>query len=333
MSKIKYLINRIIKMNYARMFKVTKNISKKINKNYILVLLDIIVCGIKYGAGYLDYELFEMYNLNNEQRKTYLTRTKNNEFIKKYNKKDFIKYFDNKILFNKKFKKFLKREFIYLKEVTQNEAFKWIEDRKLFVAKIIDGSCGKGIKRIDTSEYSSTIELYNFLLSNNYFLLEEIVYQHEKLDKLHQFSVNTIRLVTITINNRVHYVGSFLRIGNGSFVDNLNSGGMSSPVDINTGIIQYPAADKLGKVYYKHPLTNVDIVGFKIPFWDEAKTLVESAAFIVPEIRYVGWDVAITKDGPVFIEANPLPGYDIYQLPVHTPNKIGVLPRYWAVEK
>ena len=35
--------------------------------------------------GYMDYDLFEMYNLTPEQRDTYLTRGRNNDIVVKYN--------------------------------------------------------------------------------------------------------------------------------------------------------------------------------------------------------------------------------------------------------
>ena len=82
MGKIKYLFKRIIKMDYKNMFKIAKAISKKIKKNTLFILLDMIKCGLKYQAGYYDYQEFEFYNLNKKERNTYLTRGKNNEIIK-----------------------------------------------------------------------------------------------------------------------------------------------------------------------------------------------------------------------------------------------------------
>ena len=54
--------------------------------------------------------------------------------------------------------------------------------------------------------------------------------------------------------------------------------------------------------------------------------LCEECAKVIPQVRYVGWDIAITEKGPVVIEGNQFPGHDILQLPVHCPDKIGMLP-------
>ena len=41
-----------------------------------------------------------------------------------------------------------------------------------------------------------------------------------------------------------------------------------------------------------------------IPFWKEVVEMIYICCKDVPGARYVGWDVAITKDGPCLIEGN-----------------------------
>ena len=57
----------------------------------------------------MDYDLFEMYNLTDEQRDTYITRGRNNSLIAKYNNKAYFHIFENKNEFNRKFEKYLKK--------------------------------------------------------------------------------------------------------------------------------------------------------------------------------------------------------------------------------
>ena len=72
----------------------------------------------------------------------------------------------------------------------------------------------------------------------------------------------------------------------------------------------------------------MELVSFQIPYWEESKALCLKAATRVPQMRYIGWDVGVTPNGPVFVEGNNLPGYDILQMPPHTPDKIGMLPTF-----
>ena len=53
-----------------------------------------------------------------------------------------------------------------------------------------------------------------------------------------------------------------------------------------------------------HPNTKISIVGFKIPYWEEVNQMVEEAAAIINGVPLVGWDVAISENGPVLVEAN-----------------------------
>ena len=52
------------------------------------------------------------------------------------------------------------------------------------------------------------------------------------------------------------------------------------------------------------------------------------AAMEIEQIKFAGWDIAITESGPVIVEGNDYPSYDFWQLPAHTPNRIGLLPFY-----
>ena len=57
----------------------------------------------------------------------------------------------------------------------------------------------------------------------------------------------------------------------------------------------------------------------------EAVETVKKAAMIVPDVRYIGWDVAITEKGPAIIEGNNYAAYDFPQLPDRSQNKEGLL--------
>jgi glutathione synthase/RimK-type ligase-like ATP-grasp enzyme len=46
----------------------------------------------------------------------------------------------------------------------------------------------------------------------------------------------------------------------------------------------------------------------KIPFMEELYELVKEAADRCPETPYIGWDVAISQNGPVLIEGNGCSG-------------------------
>lgn len=329
MGNIGYLLKRIKGMNYKQMFDTIDFVHTKNNKSKISIFFDIIHCGLKYQAGYMDYKIFEMYNLNEEQRKTIITRGINNKIVKKYNNPEYTKYFSNKIEFNKKFNKYLLRDWMELTGDEENyqHFVAFCDKHKKILVKPLSECCGKGVEIIDTTKESKK-DLYNQLIESKRTLAEEIAVECQEIAKLHPSSVNTIRIVTL--NQQI--VVAFLRIGNNNnVVDNFNKDGLAAPINIETGIIDYLTIDKKGNLYEKHPLTNEQILWFKIPKWPRIKRFVTQAAKEVPEVGYVGWDVCLGEKDPFLIEGNEFPGHDLYQLPPHRTNGIGLLPRFEKV--
>ena len=317
-------------MDYKNLFKTVKAIHKKTGINRIKLFVDIVKCGLKYGAGYKDYQLCEWWNLNSAQRATYVTRGINNRIVAMLNDKQYYHILDNKIEFNNRFSRFLGRKWIDMENLLTIEEFKtFLEGLDVIISKPTAAACGKGVEKITLSDYNSAEELMEYLISINSGLCEECVIQHKDVSALYPLSVNTYRIVTVLTEGVPHIVYAFIRIGNGGrYVDNINAGGMAAPVNIETGEIMHPAFDKDGIYYETHPYTNCKIKGWKLPYWDEAVKLVLEAATVVKEVGYVGWDVAATENGPVLIEGNPFPGHDILQMPPHVPDKIGMLPQF-----
>lgn len=317
MGRISYYFKRLMHMNYSAMFKAVGEVHRRSGKNSIITFFDMIGCSIKYQAGYMDYKVFFFENLTGAQRATFVTRGVNNAYIKKLNNPAYNHYFRNKREFNEKFRQYLNRDFIDLETATYEEYRKFLRDNPVFMAKPVDGQCGKDIEKIVTADVDDKKKLYNRLKENRQFLLETFVVQHHEISRLFPNSVNTIRMVTMRIKGKTTIAYRVIRIGNGNnVVDNFNHGGMFSVVDEN-GVITKPAIDKNGNVYEVHPVTKTPIMGFKIPLFEEAKELVMKMSEVIPEIGYTGWDICITENGPVVIEGNEFPGYDVYQSKIH----------------
>lgn len=329
MKNIGYVIRRLFGMNYKAMLSKVSSLHKKTGLSRLHLLRDMQKCAVNYGAGYMDYDLFEMYALTDEQRDTYLTRGRNNALIKQYNDPAFGEYFDNKAAFNTRFAAYLHRDWIRL-DAAKDDVLAFLSRHDTFVAKPVDGMCGKGIEKITVSESGGAEAVYRMLLEKNVsYELEELIVQHPAVSAIYPEAINTVRTVTILKDGEAHVICTYFRIGNnGKHVDNFNSGGMVAPVDEVTGVVKDRAIDKNKALYENHPYTGTPIKGFAFPDWDKVVALVTAAAKEIPQVGYVGWDVAFTPNGPCLVEGNNFPGHDIYQLPEHTPDKIGVMPKF-----
>ena len=319
-------------MDTKQMKTVCAAVAKEAHRPRALVFGDMLWCGFRYRAGYRDYELFRFWELGGKERASVLTRGKNDRYVAALNRREKRAVFEDKLLFLTRFAPYVKRRFLDLETATP-EAFRAFgEEVGSFVVKPKDATHGDGVEKFDAAGVEDWAALLSRLKAGGQTLCEETIRQHPGLDLIWPGSVNTIRVTTLLRDGEAHVVAAYLRVGNGKRpVDNFNAGGMVTPLDPLSGVIRCPARDKAGTLYERHPVTGTTFAGTAVPMWPEVLSLLKEAALVEPEVRYVGWDVAVTPDGPLLVEGNHYPGHDIYNLPGQRPDGMGVLPDFEAV--
>ncbi len=325
MRKLKFLLKTIKNMDFKNMFRVTKKVSKKSHKPFIWIFIDEIYCGIHYQAGYMDYQEFEFYLLNKKQRKTYLTRGKNNQLVSKYNDKSYWHILQDKVEFNEIFREYLKREYIDLRNTSFEDFKKFCKGKKVVVAKELDNCGGKGISKIELTKDLNSI--YETLKEKKQYLIEEIIVQNKKVAELNPSSVNTLRLFTFFDGKEAHVINCIFKIGNNGFVDNFSSGGMYTFVG-EDGKTLVPAIDVYDNKIEVHPVSKKNLVGFQVPNYDKAVKMVKEASKKIPQIQYIGWDVAILENDVCLVEGNEFPGVFQMKPSFVKGEPVGILPVY-----
>lgn len=330
MSRFKYFTDRLLKMDWKAMWKTTGILKKRSGKGRAWLLFDMLHCAIKYNAGYIDYKIAQMYRLNDKQRKTVITRGISNDIVRRMNDKAYWHFFDDKTQFNELFKEWIPRKWLRIDENTDsNSVFELYRGKNQLIGKPLEGSSGQGIRKYTQESWSEGPEAFlSQLRKDGIGILEEVVIQHPQMAALCPTSVNTCRIATLLGDKKQGIVYAFLRIGNGKVVDNVDCGGMAARIDLDSGKLLTVGADKQGNTYLKHPITDTSIIGFSIPYWKEAKQMCMDAAMKIPQMRFVAWDVAITENGPTFIEGNSFPSHAIPQFAAHYPDGIGILPEF-----
>lgn len=139
-------------------------------------------------------------------------------------------------------------------------------------------------------------------------LIQSAIRQHDEMASMNPSSINTLRVITAFGRNddRPTVMATALRIGRaGIVVDNAAAGGMFCHVDLHEGMLTGPLRTKSGACYLTHPDSDKALNGLTVPFFfksiDDCCTLHE---LIGPAPVTVGWDVAISCHGPIFVEGN-----------------------------
>lgn len=161
----------------------------------IMVLLDIIIMNILYNYNMNDYYSYEFYRLKLSARKTFIGEKNGQKKIAQLlNDTNDIAKFDNKIVFNKLFSKYLHRDWLSMNECTLNEFCDFCAAHSEYIKKPINQYGGAGIEKHTISAEADLLGLYNKLKSEN-CLIEEIVIQDKVIASFNPSSVNTCRIL------------------------------------------------------------------------------------------------------------------------------------------
>lgn len=146
------------------------------------------------------------------------------------------------------------------------------------------------------------------LFARSRYIIQERVLQHPKMSTLNPSCVNTIRLVTCFHDGVVIPFSAAVRIGRkGNVTDNWHTGGIIIRLNMETGCLDrhgFTLPEYGGKKHAKHPETGVVFEGYEIPFCHQAVELATRLHRYFYGTHSIGWDIAITEKGPVFIEGN-----------------------------
>ena len=298
--------------NYKRFYENLKEVSKTNGRKPWIMFIDCAFSVLITGSGLSDYLNFKFYEKSWKERKSYVTIGYQAKFYKKaaHDEKHIC---DHKVEFLKQFKEFTKRDFFDPNDSIENLK-KFVDKHPTFVMKPIDGLGGDGVKKDKLSNYKNVEELYNTMKKNNTFI-EEIIIQNKEWGKISPNSINTLRVMTSNVNGNVKIFCIMARIGNGiNFADNFHQGGVGVYVDTEKGVLKGNAINKDLEEFEYHQTTNIKFDNYKIPFFDKVSDLCIEAAKKIPEVNIIGWDVAITDNGPLIIEGNNGPGFDLIQV-------------------
>ena len=193
----------------------------------------------------------------------------------------------------------------------------------LFVKKLF-GECGDGCYVLN----NKTTNLENLLkiMQGSKYLIQPRIQQHPVLNRLNSSCINTIRITTVLgkKTHTPHILAHSLRVGINKINDNQATGGLAiniSPEGIlnEFGVGHHARSEK-------HPITKVRFQGYVIPYFEEVKRLVLRAHALIPSVNSIGWDIAITPQGPVMLEGN-----DNWEISLHQETGGGLKDKWYEI--
>lgn len=312
-------IVRICRYYMKSIAEMAEKVQLKNHKSMVFIYLDIILCSFRYGASPKNYYWFGFYD-HSVKRETFVTHLMSERIQKKCNKKEEIDLFQNKKRFFDTFSQYMHRTCLESCNISEPSELLALGEKIIY--KPIKGNQGVGVRIFDFKDDAPETVLSKIQQLPN-GVVESFLQQHKDMSRISNSAVNIVRVVTGYINSSFYILAATAAFSKKLPYTNASGDAIFSNVDIETGIIISNGCDYNEEIYEVHPVSKIRFKSFKIPFWREIIDMVESAAKEIPQIGYVGWDVAITPDGPVIIEGNNDPGYEWMQVRMINPSGIG----------
>lgn len=311
MSVWSMLLSKVKAINYEKLNKLAEEIGERNGKSKGYVKRDMLKNFLLYGIGYTDYLKGDYINLSKMQKKTYVTTKSFYRLLQYLNDPQYKACMSDKLVFNKIFNKYLGREWIDLRVTSLDDFKKFLANKECVFAKPPTDFGGHGIEKIKVKEIEDIAKLYEELKAKKLNLIEDGIVQAEELNKLNPYAVNSFRIVTLVKDGKAHILANALRI---NLDDAVAIGCTDAYMRLGEdGKITSRVIDDVANVYEEHPMAKIKFDTVRVPFVKEAFEMAKEAALVVPEVRYVGWDFAITEKGPVIMEGNEYPSYGLVQ--------------------
>jgi hypothetical protein len=182
------------------------------------------------------------------------------------------------------------------------------------VAKPVDGEGGSGVRMLgpiaDAAALVATLSAPRY--ARDVTVVQPQIKVHPALQDIALGALPTARIVTMRNEQDVpEVVSATFRCPTDPLarVDNMKAGGLIATVALDSGRLGVGCLGYGGGDFIHHPVTGAALRGRELPDWQRARALAMRAhAEAFADYVLIGWDVALTADGPVLIEGNGKPG-------------------------
>jgi hypothetical protein len=147
------------------------------------------------------------------------------------------------------------------------------------------------------------------------YIIQAGISQHKYLSEIYPNSINSMRIITENKSGIIRILYAILRMGrNKSELDNINQNGIFTDINLENGKLGEFACSENCEKFNMHPDTKFVFKNSMIPKWNTIKDFVLGSAEKLAMFTYLAWDIALTSEGPLVIEANLNYGIDGWQI-------------------
>lgn len=173
---------------------------------------------------------------------------------------------------------------------------------------------GKVIMKNKIYGYDEAIEA----LKGGVWLVQPRYVSHKAIQLINSSALNTTRIYTILGVDGVDYLGGYQAFAtDGAPIDSWQFGSVYVAIDVDEETLKpygiTSLSDKRDGVLYEHPNSKIKFEAYKLPELKKAVDLCKRAHAFFYGVYVIGWDIALTDEGPMVVEVNERPGINVLQ--------------------
>ena len=239
------------------------------------------------------------------------------------NKKD-IHILDNKYEAYLKLKKYYKREAILVSDKEDLSLFRaFVKKHGRVIVKPVNLYLTIGLHWLNADEITNYDAVLDELIesakefakidsgsiSKPSVIVEELIEDSPSMPAFNPEMLSMIRCTTVLAHGKVEFFYPALRtfgniVRNQQQIDYEKTEVFFAAIDKKSGLITSDGYNYFGDLVKKHSCSGQVFKETQLPEWDKLLEMLTAAALELPSLRYIGWDVAYSKNGWCIIEGN-----------------------------
>lgn len=275
---------------------------------------DIIRAKKRNHISFGEYEWTGYHMRTEVQKNSISTLWTRAQFRKTYTDRRYISILMNKYIFSKVFSDFYGRNCLLTRDMNEARLCELAGESGKVVYKPACKGQGKGVRILPAGTAEERSAAMEFIRSEAQGIVEAYICQHDVLARLNPGAVSIVRFYSVCPPSGSYLFAPVLTTAISREISNGCQDALTAMIDIRTGTVITDAVDQNKMMEHAvHPITGVPFQGLRLPFWEETIEMMRRAVPLASKISNIGWDVALTGDGPIIVEANTIPGFNTAQ--------------------
>lgn len=155
-------------------------------------------------------------------------------------------------------------------------------------------------------------------LKGGVWIVQPRYVSHKAIQLVNSSALNTTRIYTILGFNGIYYLGGYQAFATDEApIDSWQFGSVYVAIDPEKELLKpygiTSISDRREGVLYEHPNSKIVFDGYKLPGLKQAVDLCKRAHGFFYGVFVIGWDIALTNEGPIVVEVNERPGINVLQ--------------------